>query len=67
MIVMEFIDGIKITETEKLREAGFSPKNIARTLVSAFTDMLFKHGFVHCDAHPGNILIRRHPRGRNPQ
>ena len=21
--------------------------------------MIFEHGFVHCDAHPGNILVRR--------
>ena len=23
--------------------------------------MIFKYGFVHCDAHPGNILVRRKP------
>lgn len=27
--------------------------------------MIFKFGFVHCDAHPGNILVRRKPKS-NP-
>jgi aarF domain-containing kinase len=27
--------------------------------------MIFKYGFVHCDAHPGNIFIRRKPKSRN--
>jgi len=21
--------------------------------------MIFNHGFIHCDAHPGNILVRK--------
>jgi aarF domain-containing kinase len=38
--------------------------DIAISLNSAMT---FTWGFVHCDPHPGNILVRRHPdpkRGR---
>lgn len=27
--------------------------------------MIFKYRFVHCDAHPGNIFIRRKPKSRN--
>mgnify|MGYP002079144037 FL=1 len=26
--------------------------------------MIFKYGFVHCDAHPGNILVRRKPKNK---
>lgn len=60
---MEYIDGIKIAQTDKLKEAGFETKVIASKLTSIFGDMIFKHGFVHCDAHPGNILIRKRPHG----
>ncbi len=30
--------------------------------------MIFRYNFVHCDAHPGNILVRRKPpvKSKNP-
>lgn len=31
-------------------------------LIRAFSDQIFITGFVHCDPHPGNVLIRAHPR-----
>ena len=59
---MDFIEGEKITEKEKIKEMGFDPKLVGKALVDIFSDMIFKHGFVHCDAHPGNILVRKNPR-----
>jgi aarF domain-containing kinase len=38
---------------------GIDPKKVAQNLVSIFTDMIFKHRFIHCDAHPGNLLVRK--------
>lgn len=30
----------------------------------AFAEMMFKHGFVHCDPHAANVLVRRLPSGK---
>ena len=26
-----------------------------------YADMIFKFGYVHCDPHPGNVLVRKNP------
>lgn len=26
-----------------------------------YSEMVFVHGFVHCDPHPGNVLVRKRP------
>uniref|UniRef100_A0A803LSP2 ABC1 atypical kinase-like domain-containing protein n=1 Tax=Chenopodium quinoa TaxID=63459 RepID=A0A803LSP2_CHEQI len=36
---------------------------VAQALVEVFADMVFIHGFVHGDPHPGNILVS--PSGQN--
>ena len=38
---------------------GLDPHIVAKNLINIFSTMIFKHGFVHCDAHPGNILVRK--------
>lgn len=30
-------------------------------LSQTFAEMMFKHGFVHCDPHAANLLVRPHP------
>jgi aarF domain-containing kinase len=28
-----------------------------------YSEMIFVQGYIHCDPHPGNILIRKNSRG----
>ncbi|KAF2314746.1 hypothetical protein GH714_033426 [Hevea brasiliensis] len=46
-----------------LKEMGINPIKVAKTLVEVFAEMIFIHGFVHGDLHPGNILVS--PEGPN--
>ncbi len=59
VLVMQFIDGIKVTNTAALREAGIAPGPLAETIVDIFGDQVLGHGFFHGDPHPGNIFILR--------
>lgn len=36
-------------------------KSIMKTMVELFSAQMFSWGWVHCDPHPGNIIIRPHP------
>ena len=60
MLVLEFIDGTKITEVERLEEAGLNRPELAGTLVQSLLKQAFVDGFFHGDPHPGNILVDGH-------
>lgn len=36
-------------------------KSIMQTMVELFSAQIFSWGWVHCDPHPGNIIVRPHP------
>ena len=60
-ILMEYVEGIKIDDIEALDKKFGSAKVCTDALVEIFAKMIFQHGHVHCDAHPGNILVRPNP------
>ena len=62
LLVMELAEGVKITDTEALVEAGISPREVALLLNDAYADQLFRRGVLHADPHPGNLLVQHGPR-----
>lgn len=38
---------------------------MATKISQMYADMIFKFGYVHCDPHPGNVLIQKDSSG-NP-
>ncbi len=57
ILTMEFIDGIKVSDLNALREAENDPLLIAGQGCDLVLKQIFEHGFFHADPHPGNILI----------
>ena len=58
VLTMEFVVGVKINDSENIEKLGFTTKQIARIMIDSFSKMIFLEGHVHCDPHPGNILVR---------
>lgn len=56
-IVMEYVEGTKINNYEKLMEKGFDLKEITKKWSQKVIEQVLIHGFFHADPHPGNILV----------
>ena len=57
VLIMEKIIGIKLSDISKIRELGWSTKNIAEIGVRSLFKQVFEYGFFHGDPHPGNIFV----------
>ncbi len=61
VLVMERMDGVPISQTERLRAAGVDFPKLARDGVTIFFTQVFRDGFFHADMHPGNIQVSLAP------
>ncbi|KAF9192392.1 hypothetical protein BGZ51_005207 [Haplosporangium sp. Z 767] len=61
IMVAEWVDGCRATEKASIQDMGLSPTKVMESVVDVFAHQIFISGFVHCDPHPGNILVRKHP------
>ncbi len=57
ILSLEYVQGIKASEIEKLKEYHYDLKLIARRGANLVMEQIFVHGFFHGDPHPGNIFI----------
>ena len=56
VLTMEWIDGVKLTNLEAVRELGIDPDDMVSVGVNCSLQQLLEHGFFHADPHPGNLL-----------
>ncbi|XP_042473171.1 aarF domain-containing protein kinase 1-like isoform X2 [Zingiber officinale] len=57
VLTMQFCSGYKVDDVESMRNSKINTQKVAQSLIEIFAEMIFIHGFVHGDPHPGNILV----------
>ncbi|MDX2097935.1 MAG: AarF/ABC1/UbiB kinase family protein [Leptolyngbyaceae cyanobacterium bins.59] len=56
VLTLEWIDGFKLTDTTKVRDAGLDTDALIEIGVTSGLQQLLEHGFFHADPHPGNLF-----------
>jgi ubiquinone biosynthesis protein len=54
---MEFLEGVKITNVQAMRDADLVTDAIGEIILRALIKQLLVDGFFHADPHPGNVLV----------
>lgn len=57
IICMEWVDGIKVSQLEKLKESNIDSSAVAKVGVDLYLEQVLEHGFFHADPHPGNLFV----------
>jgi len=57
VLVLEYVEGIKITALDELRAAGYNLTTVAKKVANAVFKQILVDGFFHGDPHPGNIAV----------
>jgi len=57
VLVMEYLEGARIDDLDRLREAGVDLDKLARRGSEVLFKMILTDGFFHADPHPGNFLV----------
>jgi predicted unusual protein kinase regulating ubiquinone biosynthesis (AarF/ABC1/UbiB family) len=69
VLTLEWIHGYKLTDTDRIREAGLASDDLIEIGVTSGLQQLLEHGFFHADPHPGNLFAMApqcNLEGKNP-
>ncbi|CAH9107970.1 unnamed protein product [Cuscuta europaea] len=59
VLTMEWIDGIKLTDESRLRDAHLNRKKLINQGLYCSLRQLLEVGFFHADPHPGNLVATK--------
>jgi ubiquinone biosynthesis protein len=58
VLVMEYVEGVSLRDTDKLVELGYDLEEIGRKALDNYATQILDFGFFHADPHPGNMFIK---------
>jgi ubiquinone biosynthesis protein len=58
VLVMEYIEGIRLSDTEKLMEQGVDTRSLAAIGTKYVLAQLFDYAVYNADPHPANFIVR---------
>lgn len=61
---MDFLEGGQVNDLKYIEAHKIDPYEISSKLGALYSQMIFIHGFVHSDPHPGNILVKKNASGQ---
>jgi ubiquinone biosynthesis protein len=56
LLVMDWIEGIPLSNRERLEAVGADRAGLARAILQAYAVMIFQSDRFHADPHPGNLI-----------
>ena len=62
VLIIEYVDGCKITDVDQMREWGLEPTEIAELGMDIYLTQIFEFGYFHADPHPGNVWVQENGR-----
>lgn len=57
VLTMDLVEGVKVTNTQAMHDAGVNMAQVATAYVKALTTQVMFSGFFHGDPHPGNLYV----------
>nr|CAG4650069.1 EOG090X047B [Sida crystallina] len=66
VLTMEYCEGMDVGELSQLTDPKLTTKKreISQKITQLYSEMIFLHGYVHCDPHPGNLRIELDSKGK---
>ncbi len=58
VLTMEYVEGVKIDDGERLDAMGIDREALVRRLEEAYIGMIAEDGLFHADPHPGNLAVQ---------
>ncbi|KAJ0044810.1 hypothetical protein Pint_05345 [Pistacia integerrima] len=59
VLILEYMDGIRINDSETLEAFGVDKQKIVEEITHAYAHQIYVDGFFNGDPHPGNFLVSK--------